>query len=325
MRNDLDGCGAGADDPDPLVGQAVQIPVRIAPRVRVVPPAGVERVTPELLDARDARELGPVQRAVPHDQETSRQAVAPVRVDGPASARRVPRNRRDLGGQARALVELEVLGNAAAVLEDLGGSDVLLARDIGGLLEEREVDVGLDVALCPRVPVPVPGAAEVAALLNDAEVVDARLPEPGAGDEAGETAADDDHGDVVDERPTRYRVRVGVVQIRRERSGHLDVLGVPIRPDPLVALHAVLLAQRIRTEVRGRRGPLGSAHRRDLLWPVRISMGLCSTAAPQGSPAVDTSTVLRTAGPTCAPAADPIDRAGRNERYPCPRSPFPRP
>ena len=75
----------------------------------------------------------------------------------------------------RAFVQVEVPGDALAVLEDLRRAGVLLAGDVGGLLQEREVDVGLDVALCSRVPVPVPGAAEVAALLDDAKVVDARL------------------------------------------------------------------------------------------------------------------------------------------------------
>ena len=42
VRNDLHGRGAGADDPDALVGQAVQAAVRVAAGVVVVPPAGVE-------------------------------------------------------------------------------------------------------------------------------------------------------------------------------------------------------------------------------------------------------------------------------------------
>jgi hypothetical protein len=43
------------------------------------------------------------------------------------------------------------------------------------LLEQREVDVGLHVALGPRIAVPVPGAAEITALFNDADIVDAGL------------------------------------------------------------------------------------------------------------------------------------------------------
>ena len=53
------------------------------------------------------------------------------------------------------------------------------------------------VALRARVAVPVPGAAEVAALLDDADVVDAGFLQPGAGDEAGEAAADERDRHVV--------------------------------------------------------------------------------------------------------------------------------
>ena len=177
VRDDLHGGGAGADDADALVGQSVQSAVRVPTGVRVVPAAGVEgSARLKALDAGDARELGAVQGTVAHDEELRRHAVAPVGADGPAPAGLVPLDRGDLGGEAGALVQVEVPGDATAVLQDLRGPDVLLARDVGGLFEQREVDVGLDVALGARVPVPVPGAAEVAALLNDAKVVDARLP-----------------------------------------------------------------------------------------------------------------------------------------------------
>ena len=45
VRNDLDGGGAGADDADALVGQAVQPAVRVTSGVGVVPSAGVKGVT----------------------------------------------------------------------------------------------------------------------------------------------------------------------------------------------------------------------------------------------------------------------------------------
>ena len=93
-----------------------------------------------------------------------------------------------------------MLGDPAAVLEDLGAAGVLLGRDVAGLLEQRQVDVGLDVALRPRVAVPVPGAAEVAALLDDADVVDAGLLEAGTGDEPGQATTDDGDRDLVLQR-----------------------------------------------------------------------------------------------------------------------------
>ena len=62
------------------------------------------------------------------------------------------------------------------MLEDLRGTGVLLARDVAGLLQEREVHIRLDIALSAWISVPIPGPAEVATLLHDPEIVDARLP-----------------------------------------------------------------------------------------------------------------------------------------------------
>jgi hypothetical protein len=59
------------------------------------------------------------------------------------------------------------------------------------------------------VTVPVPRPAETAALLDDPHVVDAGFLEPGAGDEAGEAAADKCHGHVV-----VFRVAVNSLGIR---------------------------------------------------------------------------------------------------------------
>ena len=223
--------------------------------------------------------------AVAHHEESGGHAVAPVRRDGPAQADGVPRNGGDLSGEAGPFVQVELPGDPPAVSEDLRRPGVLLAGDVRGLLEERKVHVGLDVALCTRVPVPVPGATEVAALLNDAKVVDTRLGEPCAGDQAGETAADDRDGDVVEKAGAIDRLRVGVVEVVREWSGYLDVLGVRILSDPLVALRPILLAQCVRVEVRCRRRRAGVAHHRGALRPRRICIGPSSASAKQRSPA----------------------------------------
>ena len=80
----------------------------------------------------------------------------------------------------RVVVELVVPGDALRVLEDLGRVGVLLLRDVAELLEQRQVAVALDVALGAGIAVPVPGAAEVAARLDDAEVLEAGLAQPRA-------------------------------------------------------------------------------------------------------------------------------------------------
>ena len=81
--------------------------------------------------------------------------------------------------------------DAARVFEDLGAVGVLLARHVPGLLEQRQIHERGGVALRAGVAVPVPGAAEVAALLDDAHVVDAGFVQLGAGDQTGEAAADE--------------------------------------------------------------------------------------------------------------------------------------
>ena len=64
-----------------------------------------------------------------------------------------------------------------------------------------------------RVAVPVPGATEVAALLDDADVVEAGLSQPGAGEQAAEAAADDDELDFVGQRlPIIGGLDVGIVR-----------------------------------------------------------------------------------------------------------------
>ena len=172
--------------------------VRVAARVRVIPPARVERVAAEVFESRDARELRHVERPRAHRHEVRRERVAAVGADHPSRSIPVPREVRHPGVEERPVVEPELPPDPPAVLEDLRPMRVLLGRHVPRLLEERHVDEGGRVALGARVAVPVPGAAEVAALLDEADVLDARFLQAGTGDEAGEAAADDGDGDVVE-------------------------------------------------------------------------------------------------------------------------------
>ena len=69
----------------------------------------------------------------------------------------------------RLVVEVVVFRDAPRVLEDLGREGVLLLRHVAELFEQRQVAIALDVALGAGIAVPVPGAAEVAAGLDDVE------------------------------------------------------------------------------------------------------------------------------------------------------------
>ena len=97
----------------------------------------------------------------------------------------------DAGVEQRSAVQVEGPTEGLAVREDLRLEHVLHGRDRADLFEERQVDVGLHVARGTRIAVPVPGAPEVAAALEDEEVVDALLRQARRGEHPGEPATDD--------------------------------------------------------------------------------------------------------------------------------------
>ena len=190
----------------------------------------------------NARQLRHVERPGAHRDELRREGVAAVGADDPAGATVVPLELGHARVEERVVVEPELPPDPPAVLEDLRPVRVLLGRHVPRLLEQRHVDEGGRVALRARVAVPVPGAAEVAALLDDADVVDAGLLQPRAGHEPGEAAADDRDRDVVGlgiraARPGVY----GIFQVVIETAFDLDVLLVAVGAEALGALLGVLL------------------------------------------------------------------------------------
>ncbi len=138
----------------------------------------------------------------------------------------------------------------SAVVEDLRRVGVLLARHVPGLLEQREVHECRRVALGAGIAVPVPGAADIAALLDDAHAVDPGLLQAGAGDQPGESAADERHGHLVEQRFAGHRRHVRVVEVVGERPDRLDVLLAAIGSQPLVPLGPVLRPQRLGVDPR---------------------------------------------------------------------------
>src|SRR5216683_462283 len=126
-------------------------------------------------------ELGPIQRTVRHDHVTRAQPVVAIGGDDPSAFAFVPPEFLDLGLEQRAAVKVELLCDALRVLQNFRREGILLLRNVAGLLEQRQIDVGLDIALRARIAVPVPGAAEVAAFLDDADVLEAGLAQPYSG------------------------------------------------------------------------------------------------------------------------------------------------
>ena len=110
------------------------------------------------------------------------------------------------------VVEIERATKKLAVLENFGSTGVALRRHVAGLFEKREVGVGLNVTHATGVTVPVPSAAEVAALFDDAEIGDSLVLEINAGEHAGETAANnDDFGFFNNRIASEVGIGVGVL------------------------------------------------------------------------------------------------------------------
>ena len=136
-----------------------------------------------------------------------------------------------------------------AVVKDLPGVGVLLPGHVADLLEERKVDVGLDIALGPRVPVPVPGATEIASLLDDPQVLHPGITEAGPHLQSPETTSDDHDIDLIDQgRTVDTRLDVGVIGVVGERSDDVDVLVVAVDTKTLVTLDPVTLPHDVGIE-----------------------------------------------------------------------------
>src|ERR1022692_864341 len=246
----LDRSRAGADNSHFFVCQLVQISGGIAARVSVIPSAGVESVPLEAVDARKSGKLRPVKRPVGHDDEARSHPVVAIGGYYPAVLLFVPSDVLDLSLKAGVTIQVEFLADASRVSQDLRRVGVLLLRDVAGLFEQRQIDVSLDIALRTRISIPVPGPAEVAALLDDAEVLDAGLFQTRGCEQTAEAAADDQNFDIVVQRFSgEARVHIRIVDITFEVAFHFDVLLIAVLANAFVPLLAVLVAKSIGVEI----------------------------------------------------------------------------
>ena len=142
------------------------------------------------------------------------------------------------------LVKVEVFSDALGVGEDLRRERVLFFRYVAGLLEQRQIDVGLDVALSAWITVPVPGSAEIARLFDDTDVGDANFLQPRRGQHAAKASADD-HGVelFIQRRAGEARVNVGIRIVVFQRACDLLILIVAVGAQALVAFGGVLPTQ----------------------------------------------------------------------------------
>ncbi len=208
--------GAGADDADALT---LQVDV-------VVPAGGVEGLALERPHPFDARQLGRGQDAVGEDDEARPHRIAAVGPDDPAPGRLVPGGLLDRGVEQAVFVEAEHVGEPLTVFEDLETRGEFHRRDIARLLEERQVAVGLHIAGDARIAVPVPGAADVAALLAETDVLEAGVAQLVPEQQTGEAAAHHQDFALVGQRlPLDRRRRVDIGEVFREVAFQGDVVG----------------------------------------------------------------------------------------------------
>ena len=133
--------------------------------------------------------------------------------------------------------------------EDFAGRRVFLRGHETGLFQQRKVDIAFNVAGRARVAVPVPGASEIPALLDHANVLHARLAQARTGQKAAKAAADHDNIDLVAQRRTLdHLVDIRVIDIGLEVILDLDILLIAVRAQALVALCAVPRAQGLGIE-----------------------------------------------------------------------------
>ena len=214
MRNTLHCSRAGADDRDALIGQTLHARARgVAAGVGVVPATGVERLARERFEPGNAGQLGHVQTARAEAHELRREIITAMREDVPARIRRVPAQRLDFGVEQRLVIQAVLSTDAPAMLEDLRPARVFLGRHVAGLFEQRHVHERRGVALRAGIAVPIPSAAEVAALVDHPHVADSRFDQARGRHEPGETSADACHRDVIAHGLARPDGQIRVVEV----------------------------------------------------------------------------------------------------------------
>ncbi len=185
--------------------------------------------------------------------ETRLQRIATVRLDYPACNAVIPTNFGHLGLEDRAFVEVECLADGAAVFQYLRRPRVLFDRHVADLFEQRQVDVALDIASRARIAVPVPGAAEIPALLDDPDIFNPGLLQSRPGKQTTKAAAHHDHLDIIEHWRAFNAGDVRIVEIVRVPTRDLDILFISVLAKPLVALGAVFGFKGSRVESQLRR------------------------------------------------------------------------
>ena len=157
----------------------------------------------------------------------------------------------DFGLEANVAIEIIFARDGAAIGKDFRCACVFLNRHIAGFFQQRQIDIAFNVASSTGITVPVPCAAKVATLFDDAHILDARFAQTRSGQHAAETAADHHNVNVVGQRRAlNRRFDIRVIKIMRERVFDFEILRIAIGPHALVAFSAIFGAQRRRIKFK---------------------------------------------------------------------------
>ena len=178
MRHALNGCRAGADNGDFLIGQTAQPAARCAACIIIIPTAGMKCVPLKIANALNGRQFGAVERPIGVNNKARRQFITHRRRHPPATRRFVPFGRRDFGLKQRFVSQLKSLGNLAAIGQRFRCICIFLLRHETGFFQEWKINIGFNIARSTGIAVPIPSAAEIAALFQDKDIVNALLLQP---------------------------------------------------------------------------------------------------------------------------------------------------
>src|SRR3546814_1199161 len=97
--------------------------------------------------------------------------------------------------EQRARRNLKLIRQPLEVRLQFGLTRIFLRGHIARLVEKRNVDIGFGVACRARIPVPVPGAANISAAFAQTDIGDALLDKPPGCPDPRHSAADNDRSE----------------------------------------------------------------------------------------------------------------------------------
>jgi hypothetical protein len=203
-------------------------------------------MTLECPDAGDARQLRTRIGTRSQTDEACLHLIAAIGLDDPAQGAFIPANLGHLGLEAGLLVEAEMTTNRTGIFRDFRSLRIFFGWYVADLLQQRQVHIGLHVARCARIAIPVPDSAEIGTPLYHANLLDACFAQATGGQQPGKSAAHDNHIHLVpDRRAGKTRNAVGIILKMGKLVLNCDILRVAVWPQSFLALLIITLAQHI--------------------------------------------------------------------------------